>query len=84
MTNKHEISKDIDLLNDATNKHEISKKVDSLNDVINKHENCIIEIVSRLLNIITQVHLRKILNITHLNYHLSNMNEKNVIFSRHD
>jgi hypothetical protein len=76
MTNKHEISKKIDSLNDETNKHEISKKIDLLNDVTDKHENCIIEIVSRLLNIIAQVHLKKVLNTTHLNYHLSNMNEK--------
>jgi hypothetical protein len=55
-TNKHEILKKINSLNDATNKHELSKKINSLNDVTNKHENCIIEIVSRLLNVIAQVH----------------------------
>ncbi len=55
-TDKHEISEKIDSLNDATNEHELSKEVDSLNDVTNKHENCIIEIVSRLLSVVAQVH----------------------------
>jgi hypothetical protein len=55
-TNKHEISEKIDSLNDATDKHELSEKIDSLNDVTNKHENCIIEIVSRLFSVVAQVH----------------------------